>query len=65
MGGRGEGEERGVGVGDATGSGVVARQELCRVGALQHDIPVRECRIQEVNDLLQYRVTIQLVQNLQ
>ena len=53
MGGRGEGEERGVCVGDASRSGVVACQELCRISALQHDIPVRECRIQEVNDLLQ------------
>ena len=64
VGGRGEGEERGVCVGDASRSGVVACQELCRISALQHDIPVGECRIQVVNDSLQYRVTIQLVQNL-
>ena len=50
MGGRGEGEERGVGVGDASRGGLVARQELCRVGTLQHDFPVSECRIHEVND---------------
>ena len=57
MGGCGEWEERGVGPGDTSSGRVITRQELRCVGALQHDIPVSECRIQEANDHNTYRVS--------